>query len=297
MNVVYIASLGHSGSTILDMALGCSPNAVGLGEVSTILRANRDELSNDPRFSHALCSCGSALADCTFWSRAKESLLAKENIAEYENYEKIMRVFCDEYGESATLLDSSKEPNNYLIPLHKHNNLKVIFLIRDVRSWSYSRRSRYGKSNLRLALQWYWGNKRLLKFLLDNDLNFSTLGYEEYALYPEYMLNQVCERVGIDFNSAMLTPGHSKSHIINGNVAKGDEEKRKSILYDARWMTANNMTLWNPAMLPLLRFNAQHVYSNFIKDRTKAFGLLQNDFLFFGDRRKEELRDQGWGLQ
>ena len=68
--IIYIASLGHSGSTILDMSLGCHPLIVGLGEVAPLLKARRDDFFND-EFNSYKCSCGEDMWTCSFWSGAK----------------------------------------------------------------------------------------------------------------------------------------------------------------------------------------------------------------------------------
>ena len=64
--ILLIAGIGHSGSTILDMALGCHPAVVGLGEVSKVLRTPLEALRGG-RYEHSLCSCGSKARECEFW--------------------------------------------------------------------------------------------------------------------------------------------------------------------------------------------------------------------------------------
>ena len=39
--ILYIAGLGHSGSTILDLSLGSHPDITGLGEIYTLLDSER----------------------------------------------------------------------------------------------------------------------------------------------------------------------------------------------------------------------------------------------------------------
>jgi len=56
---VFIASLGHSGSTLLDLMLGSHPRLVSLGEVhATIARAAEKQ---------NVCTCGKAADDCPVW--------------------------------------------------------------------------------------------------------------------------------------------------------------------------------------------------------------------------------------
>ena len=57
--LVYIASPGHTGSTILDLLLGEHPEIVSLGEVQLI-----DRWTADPERS---CTCGAHVLDCPFW--------------------------------------------------------------------------------------------------------------------------------------------------------------------------------------------------------------------------------------
>ena len=51
--IVYIAGLGHSGSTILDMALGAHLNIIGLGEIYAVI--NHRKYSK--LFEFSSCSC------------------------------------------------------------------------------------------------------------------------------------------------------------------------------------------------------------------------------------------------
>ena len=73
--VVYIAGLGHSGSTILDMSLGCHPSVVGMGELTSILNLNASQL--EEKIPKLTCSCREDVAGCPFWSQAIQSV--KEN--------------------------------------------------------------------------------------------------------------------------------------------------------------------------------------------------------------------------
>ena len=64
MKVIYIAGLGHSGSTFLELLLASHPDVVGLGEIG--LQVER--LLLDPSFNagEALCSCGTTARECEF---------------------------------------------------------------------------------------------------------------------------------------------------------------------------------------------------------------------------------------
>jgi len=62
--IVYLSGYGRSGSTLLDIILGSSHNAVSAGEVGNLL-----ELYLDPG---GRCSCDKKLNECTVWSEVVE---------------------------------------------------------------------------------------------------------------------------------------------------------------------------------------------------------------------------------
>ena len=61
--MIYISSLSHSGSTLLDMTLGGHPRFIGLGEIAEAVREDRDE----EFYSEERCSCGERMTECDFW--------------------------------------------------------------------------------------------------------------------------------------------------------------------------------------------------------------------------------------
>ncbi len=72
--IIYIAGLGHSGSTILDLILGCHSDIVGLGEIMPFIR--RKDRTPD---LNSTCSCGKKGYDCYFWSEVEKHILNSEN--------------------------------------------------------------------------------------------------------------------------------------------------------------------------------------------------------------------------
>ena len=66
--LVYILGFGHSGSTMLDLALGAMPNAESVGE---IIRLRKEIDWNHP------CTCGINLLDCPYWSKVRSFYEAK----------------------------------------------------------------------------------------------------------------------------------------------------------------------------------------------------------------------------
>ena len=75
--LLLIRGLGHSGTTILDLALGAHPLLVGLGEAARILeRPGAGEEHRGPaQLRHGLrferrCTCGAVAAECPVWGSA-----------------------------------------------------------------------------------------------------------------------------------------------------------------------------------------------------------------------------------
>lgn len=274
--IIYIAGLGHSGSTILDMALGCHPDIVGLGEIYAVLNKKNQKAL----FEKSTCSCGKKGVVCRFW-KDLQSISFSDKTTE-EKYRKLISVFNEKYGDNMILLDSSKNSYSYLQFLNKEYDLRVIYLTRDYRSWVYSRFTRTRKPMLFLILRWYLENKKLLYVLKKYGIKINYIGYEELAMYPEFILKKICKFLNIDFSKELLVPDNTKSHIINGNISRTDKEKRQGFFYDLRWMTSGRLTLLSSIFAVFNRFNKKLVYSN-------ISGTKKDDFHIFGNKKKKQL--------
>ena len=64
MTVLYLMGMGRSGSTLLDILVGSHPDAVGTGELASLVGAG---------WSHAeRCACGLPASECPFWSVVRD---------------------------------------------------------------------------------------------------------------------------------------------------------------------------------------------------------------------------------
>ena len=275
--IVYIAGLGHSGSTILDLAMGSHPDAVGLGEVYTLLRRKQ-------RQNHmgSLCSCGKKATACPFWSKLDKTLEDSDDLDGL--YAQLITQFQDHFGPDKVLIDSSKNSYAYLKTLNGIHSLKVIFLTRDIRSWIYSRHLATRKPLLALALRWYAENRKLHFQLKRMGIACMKVGYEELSFYPERVLPLICEFTGIQFKETMLRPTGSQSHIISGNIARTDPMKKKGFIYDARWLVSRRIFLLSPLLACFMKMNRRNVFSN-------ALGNGIKDFYLFGNERRKKFTD------
>ena len=68
VKVIFIASLSHSGSTLLDLMLNAHPELVSVGELKQLSRFARFSKPKQPR-----CTCGTlSLWDCDFWKSVND---------------------------------------------------------------------------------------------------------------------------------------------------------------------------------------------------------------------------------
>ena len=273
--VIYIAGLGHSGSTLLDMSLGTLPSVIGLGEIKTIL----DPRTREGHFS-SRCSCGKQAMECDVWGKVPQLLKNVNN--NLQGIGILHDLLKEQFGPDVILVDASKNSYPYLEELNSKHELKVIYLTRDVRSWSYSRFLSTGKPALYFAIRWVLENIKLRSRFRKMGIQPMWIGYEELALYPEHILPKIADFCGLKFANSMLEPSMSNSHIISGNIARSDPEKKAGWKYDARWLLSRRIMLLSPLFAFFRLLHLKFVYSHLTNKS------LSNFFLF-GTERKNEM--------
>lgn len=280
--VVFIQCVGHSGSTVLDLALGGHPRLVGLGEVHRLAGPGSEGrgLTATER-----CSCGRTIDTCSFWGAVCARFRELPDATSVQRYRVILDAFAEEFGPERIPVDSSKTLAALEVLRQMEGvQIKVVRLIRDVRAWTVSMRDvRRREGDLRLRdrirkhgirgllsyprrmaipcfLYWYRRNRRETRFLEREGIPTCQIGYEELALYPEPTLARVCEFLGIEPTGAMLDLEASGSHSILGNRMRLQKEKRRRIAYDCRWFWCRDWQL-PAALLPhIMRYNERETY-------------------------------------
>ena len=274
--LLLIRGLGHSGTTILDLALGAHPQMVGLGEAVRVLsKPTPDEAHMGPqqlrghlRFERR-CTCGAVAAECPVWGPIL-SWLPKND--DRPLTEKVTRLIQPLSSESLRWVVESYQSDQQLFEASDLGRpIRVIQLTRDVRSWvhSVSRRRvfRQGKRvglGLRSLQRWWRVNSRLNHLLERSGVPVFRLGYEELALAPEPALRCLCGWLDLDFDVAMLSPGtNSTSHVLSGNRMRFEPGRSDAIRYDAAWLASSAPSLLlAPLLPPVARLNQKLVYSN-----------------------------------
>jgi hypothetical protein len=267
---IYILSLEHSGSTLLSLAISAHPKVISFGEVEKVINAST---AKNEILVNSKCLCGQSVSNCNFWGPILNEEALAQCVDDTEAYEKILRVFYKQYGEEAFFLDSSKIINNLkaLLSTKKIETPKIIFLIKDVRSYTVSSMSKYQKhapdsgkipSRRGTIRHWYLQNRAMLRYLNDNKLDYFLMGYEEFCLHTDMMLNKICDYLGIEFDSSMHDLAAREGHQVFGNRMRKQPQKNNSIMYDNRWFKDLKTSQLLSLMPKTWRFNLETVYSN-----------------------------------
>ncbi|MBM7622957.1 sulfotransferase [Sporohalobacter salinus] len=195
IKLVYIAGIGHSGSTLLDLILGAHDKIESVGEIKNLKRF----IVNDKK-----CSCGQRIDKCCYWGKILKEYQAKlkekgikDNIYDFRTYDKKifltekLRAFFDGYEHIFTkkeireygyknyylfqsiiettgrdiILDSSKNPYRLaLLSLSDLFDIKVIYLFRDGRA-NLESKKRKANDNQREEASYPGSVSQTLKFI------------------------------------------------------------------------------------------------------------------------------------
>lgn len=267
---IFILSLSHSGSTLLDLLLGCHSQLVSLGKVHATIKNFAEPQSE--------CTCGKKSDQCEVWGRFREKLNATKSTDYYQTYNLLIYSVGEVYHQDKIIVDSSKGLKALKSLVEGGmKDLYILFLIKDIRSFIFSGNYRkhskekmkkdgwrriYRTSTLRNSYKWYQRNKQIKEYLEKNKLSYFQLGYEELCFRPKEILRKISDFVGIDYEEQMLYPQNSESHILTGNDMRFNKEKLKNIRYDTRWLMSRKLTLLSMLYFPLMEWNNQNVYSN-----------------------------------
>jgi hypothetical protein len=286
MNVVFIASLSHSGSTLLDLLLGNHPRLIGLGEVYKVINLSSEQLEGEKNMR---CTCGECAADCRFWGPAISDLQQQEDKSLPDRYRVLLRNFQNIFGENSYLVDSSKygEPFSMLASM-ENVQLKAIHLLKDVRSFTISQRDalpaemKYGhlpvafgsqalsswlysqslKSPSYLFWKWYLRNRAAQKRIQSSVSEHSAISYEELSLSTEASMQRLFNFLDLDATEDIsLAPKASQSHIFMGNQMIADKQKMQEIQYDKRWLSRNDWKLPAALFPNIMAYNSRYIYS------------------------------------
>src|SRR3989344_1951161 len=189
--VIYIAGLGHSGSTLLDLLFSEHARVLSLGEVSFVLsdKARSEEGTKE------VCSCGDVMESCVFWGPFLPTLRAQLGKSYSEKYRLLLQHVDEQYGLEVVISDSSKKISvleQIVRDLKGLIDLRVVYLIKDVRGWAFSMKNVFRKTGrpmnfaMRHIMSWHTENRPFQVFLKDALVPYAQVGYELFCeKYPE----------------------------------------------------------------------------------------------------------------
>ncbi len=253
MRIAYIASVGHSGSTLLDVLLSEHSKIFGMGEVAHI----------NARAGH-MCTCGSKRSTCSFWKdvhvptvpmhigrtkwdfirgvdsyfsvSTREPIVANAYAREHSGFfVQVLR-----HSGAEMLVDSSKNTHRIeLLSRRSTTRPLCIHLIRDSRAvtWSYVRKYR---RVLPFLFKWMLFNLKIEIIKRRSSAEWVTLRYKDLATNPENALRKILQKTDLDYENGMVSLEMRDQHQFGGNRMRF--QIHQDVVFDTRW--EREMPLW-----------------------------------------------------
>ena len=295
--VIYVASIYHSGSTLFDLVASQINGTLGLGEVFKFFFDGPE----------ARCSCGATTRDCEFWKESIDSreLSSRGKSAKYiESEFKALwsrietdhpdRVIIDGSKVSPYKLTGNQVVRNHLLHLYRQDkrfDLFTVYLVKDARAWVSSmirrdlrkaKQSKYLVTHV-LSLvgflvmrnwilryfQWGWSTFWLLRqHHKDQDALF--LDYKDLCANHNQLLTAIEKRFALR-DTERRPPG--LTHICVGNPSRFSFLAKQTIAYDDRWKGSAIVRIIY-VLIPLFRWLDHSVGVRSRNSLAKALGSL-----------------------
>lgn len=217
----------------------------------------------EPRkFPVQVCSCGAGVDSCPIWGPIHNKRHALASLDTAARYRLLMDCIAEAKSDTVNIVDSSKTLD-VLRMLYREfrDNVRVIFLVKDIRNYLHSALKRAGtfpgaamvpkKSTGRwrswlarivptfLLYSWRWRRVNLLmqNFLIHSGTPHFRLGYEEFMLKAVETLPSLESFLGVEKKDALSHAGH---HILLGNFPYLSGSKQ--LRYDEAWLHSERLT-------------------------------------------------------
>ncbi len=238
-SVLYIASLPHSGSTLLDLFLGSHSQIESLGEIGKLKRYAEAPVSGAELGKKQKCTCGaSSIWQCSHWTKVEAALakrgsslrdlqLTTANRSRFRRDNALLYAAVIEATGKTFVVDSSKSVTRLKMLLDADAfDLHPVFLYRQPHGQINSMMKKYGDPDRALA-----DNLRANEELLDvlQGSSFVTVRYEELAADPALALSRVLAPLGLVFEDRQREWAHLPHHNLAGNSMRfaGNGELRE----------------------------------------------------------------------
>jgi len=285
INIIYIASTGKSGSTLLETILDNHEKCFSLGEFQVF--------PIDLKFDLQPCGCSSKVAECQFWKDVylkNKTIIDHGSIDRFRNltagkvlrWSELLEIFfnvpnklheINEYGyQNYTVLKTIKEKLNanvnfYLVDsskdpyrlkwLQQSNlfNIKVLHVLKRPQSFVYSNIKneknffmRFYKL-LRMSARWIIQNiiieKVVMKYLTQD--SYLKIMYEDLAEFHKNEIARICKFLEIRQIEDIMIGEMHKNHAISGNMMRFGKSK---IELDEKWKS--HMTVFDKFLISVI---------------------------------------------
>ena len=269
LNLIYVASNGRSGSTLLEILVGKHPQCCTVGELQM--------LPNNLKYD-TLCGCGSKVSSCELWSQVyleNKSLLDSGSIAKFRNRNagKVIRIGeiidvmfnkssnqekYSAYGQDnfqvlttvskkidlenmTYFIDSSKDPYRLKwLALSGYFNIYVLHIIKEPQAMVYS----FAKGRDSWLKTIYWTIRMSLRWVIENIIikkfsqiyvckeNVLKVKYEVFAQNPDDEMDRIFKFLSLGRANVTSDAFEYEDHGISGNAMRF---KSKEIRLDKKW--------------------------------------------------------------
>jgi hypothetical protein len=271
MKILYIAGLGRSGSTLLNLFLGKSSNILALGEIDAYRKDLKKRILNES------CSCTKRAKDCDFWQGFSNYLDRNPQINFYESLVCYVKY---KYPDKRVIIDSSKTiiGMKSWINLRENNpyiQLFTIHLVRDIRGWSYSQFKRMENTSISIKLiklikkvsAWYNINKEFDIVLSEYPAPNLRIGYEEFIFNRKKVLDLIFLHLNeANFISQYNSLANSDAHELS---KFSSSIKASDINYDFYWMNSWLCSILGFISPAIFKMNKKYVYGTILKEINK----------------------------
>jgi len=273
VHVIYILSMGSSGSTMLGYMLGASQKIENVGEINALTHHQKKRMNIDE-----ICSCGARETDCPYWKEVlKEDykiyshppLLTQlkimtriilgisfkqsgiKNSADYRLFRKLLGLFGQNNDELDTILDTSKNLWRLIYLMQCDDiDLKVLYLRRDIYG-NVSSFMKYEKSFWKSLIKYVGRNYFMKRFLDNNNVKQLHVNYFNYCNDTNNEMKRIGNFLGIDQSGYEDKMKSRDYHVSTGNMKMREKfrEGSTSIKYDSSWKERLNW--WENLVLRL----------------------------------------------
>ncbi|MDH5694172.1 MAG: sulfotransferase [Gammaproteobacteria bacterium] len=281
--VVYIMGSGRSGSTVLEVLLANSPDAVGVGELSHVIE--------DGFIKNKKCSCGEEFRKCGFWGRIVARVESERR--DWERLNRILRgvewhkgywltllglqkkkVQCDykeinevlldaifEEGEGKYIIDSSKYAGRALA-LSQQRDIRVICLLRSPSGLLNSFRKpnkeeQRPKSLVSLFLYYVYVTTSVRLAISRLPTQVFKLNYEDLVKNPSRVLDEISEFTELNLVDVKRKVEEKRMHTVGHLITANRIRKSQYVTLNTKIEVKDRHTLIEKVLIFVMQMWAK----------------------------------------